>query len=99
MRPRSSISKSSRSGRRQLAGGWLDDRRATLALRDLHEIPLRRAPHRALLARCWQLRGNLTVYDASYVALAEALDVTLLTADTRLASAPGLRCEMEVLGP
>ena len=61
--------------RRQVRGGEVDIRRAALALADLAALPLRRAPHRRLLARCWELRDNLTVYDASYVALAEALDV------------------------
>lgn len=83
--------------RRQMGVGALEARRATLALRDLVELPLRRAPHGPLLARCWELRENLTVYDASYVALAELLDVALLTADARLAAAPGLRCEVELL--
>lgn len=83
--------------RRQLRAGELDDRRAELALDDLAAIPLRRASHRLLVARCWELRENLTVYDASYVALAELLEVALLTADARLAGAPGLRCEVDVL--
>jgi predicted nucleic acid-binding protein len=84
--------------RRQVQGGELDVRRADLALADLAALPLRRAPHRPLLARCWELRDNLTVYDASYVALAETLDVTLLTGDERLARSPGPRCRIEVLG-
>jgi predicted nucleic acid-binding protein len=74
-----------------------DARRVALALADLDEIPLRRARHLPLLARCWELRENLTPYDASYVALAEALDATLLTADRRLGRAPGPRCEIEAL--
>jgi len=77
--------------------GAADLRRAALALADLAALPLQRAPHRALLARCWELRDNLTVYDASYAALAEALEVTLLTGDGRLARAPGLRCHVEIL--
>ncbi len=83
--------------RRQVRGGEVDIRRAGLALADLAALPLRRAPHGPLLARCWELRDNLTVYDASYVALAEALDVTLLTGDGRLARAPGPRCRVETL--
>ena len=83
--------------RRQVQGGEVDIRRAALALADLAALPLRRAPHRPLLARCWELRDNLTVYDASYVALAEALEVTLLTGDGRLARAPGPRCRVEIL--
>lgn len=85
--------------RRQVHSGAADPRRAALALADLAALPLRRAPHRPLLARCWELRDNLTVYDASYVALAEVLDVTLLTGDGRLARAPGLRCHVETLRP
>jgi predicted nucleic acid-binding protein len=77
----------------------MDARRAALALADLTAMPLRRAPHRALLGRCWELRDNLTVYDAAYVALAEALDVTLLTGDGRLARATGPRCRIEELRP
>ena len=83
--------------RRQLAAGSLDVRRAQLALTDLLDLPLQRAPHRALLTRCWELRENLTVYDASYVALAEALGVPLLTSDRRVATAPGITCRVEVL--
>jgi predicted nucleic acid-binding protein len=73
-----------------------DERRAGLALMDLADIPLRRAPHLPLLERCWELRHNLTPYDASYVALAEALEVGLVTADRRLTRAAGIRCEVEV---
>ncbi len=83
--------------RRQLAGGHLDERRAVLALQDLVELPLRRAPHRGLVPRCWELRATVTMVDAAYVALAEALDVVLLTADARLSRAPGIRCSIELL--
>jgi len=47
------------------------------------------------LARCWELREKLTPYDGAYVALAEALETVLLTADVRLARAPGVRCAIE----
>jgi predicted nucleic acid-binding protein len=83
--------------RRAALAGRLDDRRSAQALSDLAALPLRRAPHQPLLGRIWQLRGNLTVYDAAYVALAETLDVLLLTADQRLGAAPGINCEVEVL--
>jgi len=83
--------------RSQLAAGLLDTRRASLALQDLMDLPLRRASHRPLLARCWELRANLSAYDAAYVALAEALDCVLLTADERLARAPGVDCEIELV--
>ena len=85
--------------RRQVRAGALDVRRAALALGDLATLPARRAPHRPLLPRCWELRENLTVYDAPYVALAEAMSATLLTGDRRLAMAPGPRCPVEVLLP
>ncbi len=83
--------------RRLAAAGDLDRRRVELAMADLLALRLERVPHGRLLGRCWELRSNLTVYDAVYVALAEALDVTLLTADKRLATAPGTRCPVEVL--
>lgn len=75
----------------------LDGRRAGQALADLIRLPLERAPHRALLPRCWELRANLTPYDAAYVALAEALQATLLTADARLARSAGPHCAIEVV--
>lgn len=74
-----------------------DERRAALALVDLAELPLSRAPHLPLLSRCWELRHNLTPYDAAYVALAEVLEVELVTADRRLARASGIRCAVDVL--
>ena len=83
--------------RGRLAGGHLDVRRAELALTDLQGLRLERAPALALVGRCWELRDNLTVYDAAYVALAEALTAPLLTADARLAKATGARCAIEVL--
>lgn len=85
--------------RRQIRAGAIDIRRAGLALEDLAALPARRAPHRPLLARCWELRDNLTVYDAAYVALAEAMQATLLTGDRRLAGASGPRCPIEILQP
>jgi predicted nucleic acid-binding protein len=53
--------------------------------------------HTPLLARCWELRDNLTIYDAAYVALAEALQAPLLTGDRQLARATGPRCAIEVM--
>lgn len=72
-----------------------DDARAALAR--LAALRLRRHQHHPLLARIWDLRHSLSAYDACYVALAEALDATLLTADRRLAAATGLRCDLRVL--
>lgn len=83
--------------RRQVRAGAMDDRRAVLAMADLGAMPLRRTSQRPLLARCWELRDNLTLYDAAYVAVAEALGVLLLTGDARLARATGPTCTIEVL--
>lgn len=83
--------------RRQVASGAMAARRAELALVDLAELPLQRVPHRGLIDRCWQLRDNVSIYDAADVALAEAIGADLLTADGRLARAPALKCRIEVL--
>ena len=83
--------------RRLTAAGDLDDRRAQLALEDLRSLRVDRVPHGPLIARCWELRRNLTVYDAAYVALAEIVDRVLVTADARLAGASGSRCEIELI--
>jgi predicted nucleic acid-binding protein len=85
--------------RRQMRAGTLNARRARFALDDLAALPARRAPHRPLLARCWELRDNLTIYDAAYVALAEAMSATLLTGDRKLARAPGPQCHIEMFQP
>jgi predicted nucleic acid-binding protein len=85
--------------RRQVRLGAAAPRRAELALADLAAAPLARARHQALLSRCWELRDNLTIYDATYVALAEALGVGFLTGDVRLANATGPRCHIEVFRP
>jgi len=83
--------------RRHEAAGRLDSRRAALARSDLRRLPVERVSHRLLMERCWELRDNVTVYDAVYVALAELLDAPLVTADGKLAKAPGIRCDVEVL--
>lgn len=83
--------------RRAVRSGDMDTRRAALALTDLAALPLRRVSHGTLVARCWELRENLTVYDASYVALAEALDAVLVTADRGMARAPGSTCAIELI--
>lgn len=77
--------------------GQVDSRRVGLALDDLRDLPIQRAEHTPLLTRCWELRDNLTNYDAAYVALAEALDVPLLTGDQRLARSTGPRCSIEAI--
>jgi len=58
---------------------------------------MQRVSHRPLLDRCWELRDTVSVYDAAYVALAEAVDAPLLTADRRLAAAPGAHCNFELI--
>ena len=78
-------------------GGHVDARRVGLALDDLRYLPIERVEHTPLLARCWDLRDNLTVYDAVYVALAEVLEASLLTGDRRLARAAGPRCFVELV--
>jgi predicted nucleic acid-binding protein len=83
--------------RRLASAGALSHGRVERAVADLRALPVRRVGHRPLLHRCWQLRANLTTYDAVYVALAEALDVPLLTADARIEAAPGIRCAVELL--
>jgi predicted nucleic acid-binding protein len=84
--------------RRQVMAGQLEVRRADLAVADLLALPLERVPHRQLIGRCWELRQNLTPYDAAYVALAELLDAVLVTGDKRLSRSPDLRCRVQVIG-
>ncbi len=83
--------------RRYAANGEIDSARGRMALTDLADIPLRRYPHDFLLPRIWDLRNNLTAYDAAYVALAEVLDIPLLTRDRRLAAAAGHRAHIELI--
>ena len=84
-----------------LRGHWLGNglvaERFRAAIDDLSDLPIVRHPVRPFLVRTYQLRANVTSYDALYVALAEALDCALVTGDVRLASAPGPRCEIRVL--
>lgn len=79
--------------------GELAEPLARSGLRHLAVLPVARVPHGPLLERCWELRDNVTVYDAAYVALAEATGATLLTSDQRVAQAPGIRCKVELLEP
>lgn len=71
--------------------------RADEAIRDLLDLRITRYPHSVLLPRIWQLRGNFSAYDAAYVVLAETLGATLLTRDTRLASAAGHHATVELI--
>ena len=83
--------------RRLTAARVLEADRALQALDDLGELPIERYPATALVPRMWELRSTHTAYDAAYVALAEALEVPLLTADARLARSHGHRAEITLL--
>lgn len=83
--------------RRKLFAGEIDTRRAETALAELAEAPLRRSPHKPLLSLIWEMRNNVSAYDGAYVALAQALEVPLLTADARLSRAADGVCEVELL--
>lgn len=83
--------------RRQHRSGTLDLTQADNAVADLVDLPITVYPTAPLLFRCWELRDNLTAYDACYIALAEALGCTLVTADVRLSGAPGIGCPIETV--
>lgn len=83
--------------RRLVRAGRLTPPDAHRLVGELPEVPIARAAHTHLAPRCWELRDNVTPYDAAYVALAELLGCPLLTGDRRLARAPGIRCRVEVL--
>jgi predicted nucleic acid-binding protein len=83
--------------RRLSARGALVPDRGRAALDDLSDLPIARYGHGALVDRIWELRHNMTAYDAAYVALAEALDAPLVTCDRRLADAPGHAAVIEVV--
>jgi predicted nucleic acid-binding protein len=87
--------------RRYAAAGELKPGRAREAVDDLADLPITRHQHVVLASRIWELRHNLTAYDAAYVALAEALEATLLTRDAGIAALqegrrrkPGMRIEL-----
>ena len=83
--------------RRLVATDVISASRAKEALDDLLDLSLIRHPHMPWLPRIWELRHNLTAYDATYVALAEALDGPLLTCDRKLAKATNHRAKVELL--
>ena len=83
--------------RRYTRTGELDAAAGAAALEDLRSLDLQRHSHEPLLERVWELRENLGAYDAVYVALAEALDATLLTCDGRLARAPTAARRVELV--
>ncbi len=82
--------------RRLVREGTVSAHRADDAIEDLLDLRITRYPHFVLLPRIWQLRNNLSAYDAAYVALAEKLGARLLTRDARLASAPGHTAPIEL---
>jgi predicted nucleic acid-binding protein len=79
--------------RRHAAAGLIDERVASLAHRTLALLNVEYWPYDGVAARCWELRHNLTIYDAAFVAMAEATHSPLYTLDQRLASATGPHCE------
>jgi predicted nucleic acid-binding protein len=85
--------------RRAVASGELSADAASLAHADVTDLAVELFPYAPFAPRVWELRQNLTPYDAWYVALAEALDAPLATLDRRLARAPGPRCRFETPPP
>lgn len=83
--------------RRRLAAGTLDLKPAGAALSAWRRMGLVRYPMVPHLERIWQLRDNVSAYDATYIALAEALDCRLITADGRLSRAPGIHCSITLV--
>ena len=82
---------------RQVRRGVIEAVDAARAARSWQRLGVQRFPVVGLLDRVWELRHNVTAYDATYVALAEELDCPLLTADARLANANGPRCTFTVV--
>jgi predicted nucleic acid-binding protein len=83
--------------RAQVLRGHLDGDVAAAVLARWARLGLRRWGVAGLLTRVWELRNNLSAYDATYVALAEALECALVTADVRVAQDPGPRCAVTVV--
>jgi len=83
--------------RKRWLAGTLSERRFADAIDDLEAIELDRYPTLPLLRRSYELRANVTAYDATYVALAEVLGCELLTGDQRLAGTTGPRCRIRTL--
>lgn len=80
--------------RRHDLAGVISSDQAAQAHSDLIDLAVEQWPYELLAPRAWQLRHNLTTYDATYVALAELLEATLVHLDVRIGRAPDLRCEV-----
>ena len=83
--------------RKRWLAGDISDRRFAVAIQDLEDLQVDRYATLPLMRRAYELRANVSAYDAAYVALAEGLGCELLTADRRLANAPGPRCPIRLL--
>ena len=84
--------------RRHELAGLVSSEQAAQAHADLVALTIEYWPYDVLAARVWELRDNLTSYDASYVALAELIELDLVTLDRRISRAPGLRCAVRTPG-
>ncbi|MGH3682277.1 MAG: type II toxin-antitoxin system VapC family toxin, partial [Natronosporangium sp.] len=85
--------------RRQVLAGKLDHGSASLAHRDLVALPIDYYPYQTVADRIWQLRNNLSAYDAAHVSVAELLAASLITLDARLAGATGPACPILAYRP
>jgi predicted nucleic acid-binding protein len=83
--------------RKRWLAGDLSDQRFATAVQDLEDLDLDRYPTLPLMRRAYELRANVSSYDAAYVALAEVLACEVLTADRKLSNAPGPRCRIRLL--
>ena len=83
--------------RRQVAGGNIDSDAGWTALDTFRRLGMTRYPAGGLLERVWQLRDNVSAYDAIYIALAEDLDCALLTSDAKFGRTPGIRCSVTLV--
>jgi len=81
--------------RRHLLAKTITSRQANVAIDDLLDLPIEVYPTAPLLRQAWNLRDNITPYDACYVTLARSLECVLLTSDARLARSPTIGCTVE----